>query len=98
MAKSHWIESRFDGSKLVVSFDDSVFERCSFRDTRFHGLRGEYGGVRSRFIGCNFTDATLKSVNLRASKFESCDFAGTRFFDCDLRGAIHDGQALENAA
>jgi len=59
MGESHWIESRFDDSKLVVGFDDSVFERCSFRDTSFQGLHGEYGGVRARFIGCDFTGATL---------------------------------------
>lgn len=45
MARSHWNESRFEGSKLVVFFDDSVFESCSFRDTTFQGLRGEYGGL-----------------------------------------------------
>jgi uncharacterized protein YjbI with pentapeptide repeats len=98
MGKSHWIESQFDGSKLVVCFDDSVFERCSFRDTSIQGLLGEYGGVRARFIGCDFTGATLKSVKLRACKFEHCDFSGARFIDCDLRGAIHDGKELENAA
>jgi uncharacterized protein YjbI with pentapeptide repeats len=98
MGKSRWIESRFDGSKLVVWFDDSIFERCSFRETSFQGLRGEYGGVRARFVGCDFTGATLKAVKLRACKFENCDFLDTRFIDCDLRGAMHNGKALENAA
>ena len=97
MSKSHWIESQFDGSKLVLWFDDSVFERCSFRNTGFHGLRGEYGGVRTRFVGCDFAGATLKSVKLRACKFEDCGFSGARFVGCDLRGATHNGKALENA-
>jgi uncharacterized protein YjbI with pentapeptide repeats len=96
MNKSRWLDSQFDGSKLVIKFDDSVFERCSFRNVTFHGLRGEYGGARSKFIGCDFSSAIFKSVALRATKFEGCVFTATRFTDCDLRGATHDGVPLEN--
>jgi uncharacterized protein YjbI with pentapeptide repeats len=96
MNKAHWIESRFDGSKLVILFDDSEFEHCSFRDTDFRGLRGEFGGVRARFVGCDFTGAVLKSLKLRACKFENCNFTNTRFVTCDLRGAKHDGVQIEN--
>lgn len=96
MSESHWIESRFDGSKLVIGFNDSIFERCSFRDASFQGLRGEYGGVRAKFIACDFSNAILRSLKLRACKFEKCDFSGAQFIDCDLRGATHDGVPLEN--
>ena len=98
MNKSRWIESQFDGSELVIAFNDAVFERCSFRNANFRGLRGEYGGVRARFIGCDFSSAIFKSVTLRATKFESCELSNARFTDCDLRGAAHDGVPIESAA
>ena len=96
MRKTDWADCQFDGSTLVVEFTDSAFARCSFRGATFRGLSGEYGGVRARFVGCDFSQATLRALKLRACRFESCDFANTRIFGCDLRGAIHDGKPLEN--
>lgn len=96
MRKTHWTDCLFDASTLVVEFTDSIFERCSFRGTTFRGLSGEYGGVRARFVGCDFSRATFSALRLRACKFEGCDFADARLLGCDLRGAIHDGTPLEN--
>jgi uncharacterized protein YjbI with pentapeptide repeats len=96
MQKTHWTDCQFDGSTLVVEFSDSVFERCSFRGAIFRGLSGEYGGVRARFVGCGFSTATLRSLKLRACKFEGCDFSDTQILNCDLRGATHNGTPLKN--
>ena len=98
MRKTHWADCRFDGSTLVVEFTDSVFERCSFRGAAFRGLSGEYGGVRATFSGCDLSNTTLKALNLRACKFESCDFSGARILSCDLRGATHNGAPLKNTS
>ena len=96
MRKTHWTDCQFHGSILVIEFTDSVFERCSFRGATFRGLSGEYGGVRARFIGCDFSHSTLRALNLRACKFERCDFTDARLVDCDLRGATLDERPLEN--
>ena len=97
MRKTIWTDCDFANCKLTIDFNDSHFERCSFHGTLFRGLDGQYGGVRAKFISCDFTDAVLQSLNLRACRFTDCTFSGTRLSNCDLRGAKHNDVPLENS-
>lgn len=84
----------FNEAKLVFNADDTVFEDCSFIGAKVGvGTYGhEYGGRRTKFVNCDFTDAVFKNVEFRASKFTNCNFTNTRFISCDLRGMkLFDG-------
>lgn len=95
IGRSHFSECNFSGSRLVVNLDDTVAENCDFSRVVIAGGRAghEYGGRRAKFLGCNFKDATFKSVEFRASQFVGCLFEGTKFIACDLRGVkVTDGR------
>jgi uncharacterized protein YjbI with pentapeptide repeats len=97
LQKSQITDCDFSRSKLIVSLDDSTFERCSFRQSNFGtGSAGEYGGRRVRFIGCDFGEATFHRVEFRATQFIDCNLAGARFVACDLRGAKVMGGNVPN--
>jgi uncharacterized protein YjbI with pentapeptide repeats len=96
MARTNWTNCDFRCSTLVAHFNDAVFEQCSFHDVTFKGLDNEYGGIRARFVNCDFSRAQFNQVRLRACRFQGCCFDGARFTKCDLRGALHDGEQMEN--
>lgn len=96
MAKTKWTNCDFGGSTLVVDFTDAIFEQCSFYDAAFKGFACEYGGIRARFVNCDFTRVEFKQVCLRACRFHDCCFDGAQFLQCDLRGALHGGRQIEN--
>ncbi len=96
MARTKWFNCNFRGSTLVVHFTDAAFEDCSFHDVVFKGLQHEYGGIRARFVKCDFSRATFNQVCLRACRFEDCCFDGARLLKCDLRGTLHNGLQMEN--
>ena len=58
----------------------------------------EYGGRRVKFVGCDFSDATFKGVEFRASRFIDCIFYGTSFSACDFRGVKAEGGVMPNAS
>lgn len=91
--KSHIKDCNFQGAKLVINTDDSVFENCNFINTKIGiGTLGyEYGGRRVKFYNCDFTNALFKGVEFRASKFVNCNFTETEFVNCDFRGVKVDG-------
>jgi len=91
--KSQIKECNFQEAKLVINADSTVFEDCSFIKTKFGiGTYGyEYGGRRTKFYNCDFTDAVFRNQEFRASKFYNCNFTGTRFINCDLRGIKIEG-------
>ncbi|WP_337625176.1 pentapeptide repeat-containing protein [Phocaeicola sp.] len=93
MSKSIFKECNFRKSKLVINADDAIFENCCFIDAKFGIITygHEYGGRRTKFYDCDFTDAEFKNVEFRASRFYNCDFTRTRFISCDLRGAKFEG-------
>ncbi len=96
MARTSWTNCDFRGSTLVVNFDDAVFNQCTFNAVKFKGLTGEYGGIRARFVNCDFSGAQFNELCLRACRFVGCCFEGARFTKCDLRGALHNGEQMEN--
>jgi uncharacterized protein YjbI with pentapeptide repeats len=96
MARTKWSYSNFRGSTLVVEFTDAVFEDCSFHDVTFKGLQNEYGGIRARFVKCDFSRATFNQVCLRACRFVDCCFDGARLLKCDVRGTLHNGLQMAN--
>lgn len=96
MARTNWLNCDFCGSSLVVHFTDAVFEGCSFQDVAFKGLQNEYGGIRARFVKCDFSRATFNQVCLRACRFVDCCFDGARLWKCDLRGTLHNGLQMQN--
>jgi len=84
----------FDGARLVIVADGARVQKCSFREARFEGRGGlEYGGRRTVFIDCDFSDSAFRAVEFRASRFINCVFAGARFDRVDLRGAKFEGDA-----
>ncbi len=97
MAKTNWHGCDFDGSYLVVSFNDATFNECSFRNSTFKGLMCQFGGVRATFSNCDFSGSKFNRVCLRACRFKDCSFEGTTFVDCDLRGARHNDEPMENS-
>ncbi len=97
MAKTIWKQCDFSDSTLVVYFNDAVFEDCKFLGTSFKGINGEYGGVRAKFLNCDFTGAKFIHVYLRACRFENCLLEGVEFIRCDLRGAKSNGLPLISA-
>ncbi len=86
----------FAEAKLVFKANDAVFEDCSFVGAKLGiGTYGyEYGGRRTKFYNCDFTDAVFKNVEFRASKFTNCNFTNTTFIACDFRGVKMDGSIL----
>lgn len=89
-------QCNFIESKLVFNADDTVFEDCSFVSTKIGiGTYGhEYGGRRTKFYNCDFTDAVFKNVEFRASKFINCNFTNTTFIKCDFRGVKMENSIL----
>jgi uncharacterized protein YjbI with pentapeptide repeats len=98
MAKTNWLDCDFDRSTLVVHMNDAVFERCSFRNVVFKGLAWQYGGVRAKFVDCDFNGAQFNRALLRACKFVDCQLDEAQFIGCDLRGATHNGVELQNVS
>lgn len=86
----------FQEAKLVFNADDAVFEDCSFVGAKIGiGTYGhEYGGRRTKFYNCDFTDAQFARVEFRASKFYNCNFTNTTFIKCDFRGVKMEGCIL----
>lgn len=86
----------FTTANVVANLDDTVFESCKFNDTRFSGGKSgaEYGGRRTKFLGCDFSGAEFNCVEFRASQFIDCFFEGAKFVGCDLRGAKATGGVL----
>lgn len=87
--KSHFIECNFTKSTINAHFTDAVFEKCDFTNAYFTGGSNfsGLGGVRVKFIGCNFANTVFKSLPLRAVRFVNCTFLSTQFINTDLRGA-----------
>lgn len=92
------VKCNFEKSKFKAgNFDnldalDVNFKGCKFQDKRGAPLCG----LRSVFRKCDFSKATLKNFELRASKFIDCNFDGTKFVNCDLRGVKFEGSIPEN--
>jgi uncharacterized protein YjbI with pentapeptide repeats len=93
ISKSVVFACDFTSAKLCVRLDDSNVEGCSFNDCLLKGgrLGHEYGGRRVTFLNCNFTGASFRSVEFRASRFIDCVLTGTSFNGCDLRGVKFQG-------
>ncbi|EWH11452.1 hypothetical Protein KLA_15685 [Cellulophaga geojensis KL-A] len=91
--KSQIKECNFQEAKLVINADDTIFENCSFVNAKLGiGTYGyEYGGRRTKFYNCDFTDAVFRNQEFRASRFYNCNFTNTKFVNCDLRGIKIEG-------
>ncbi len=89
-------QCNFQEAKLIFNADDAVFEDCSFVGAKIGiGTYGhEYGGRRTKFYNCDFTDAQFARVEFRASKFYNCNFTNTTFIKCDFRGVKMEGCIL----
>lgn len=98
MEKSQIKNCNFQEAKLIINADSTVFEDCSFIKTKFGiGTYGyEYGGRRTKFYNCDFTDAVFRNQEFRASQFFNCNFTRTRFINCDLRGIKIEGEKLKD--
>ena len=96
--KSQIKECNFQEAKLVIKADDTIFEDCSFVKAKLGiGTYGyEYGGRRTKFYNCDFTDTVFRNQEFRASKFFNCNFTGTKFINCDLRGVKIEGNKPKN--
>jgi uncharacterized protein YjbI with pentapeptide repeats len=92
MTRTKWRDCRFDESTITPEVTDAVFERCSFRNLRFKGVRQEYGGRRARFVNCDFTGSKFLSAKLLACRFIDCVMDQCEFIKCDLRGTIINGE------
>lgn len=94
MFKSNIKHSNFSMAKIIASLDDAIFENCNFKDAKIMGgtYGYEYGGRRTTFCNCDFTNAVFKNVEFRASKFIHCNFTNTKFIQCDLRGMKIEGE------
>ena len=92
MTRTEWTDCRFDGSTMTPDLTDAVFEDCSFRGVRLKGVAQEYGGRRTRFIGCDFSNAKFVGIKLLAARFLDCQMEGAQFVRCDLRGTIINGE------
>lgn len=96
LSKSIIKQCNFQEAKLVFKADDTVFEDCSFVGAKIGiGTYGyEYGGRRTKFYNCDFTDAQFVRVEFRASRFYNCTFTNTAFVACDFRGVKVEGCIL----
>lgn len=96
---AHVADCDFSSAKLIVSLDDSVFERCVFHSAVFAGGKAgaEYGGRRVKFIHCDFGGASFKSIEFRATQFIDCNLSNVKFVGCDLRGTKVTGGQVPNA-
>ncbi len=90
------VRSRFDDSTIgSVTFDDSEWEEVSFVNTKWKDRRKVACiGIRSCFLSCDFSGASLSDVEFRAARFDACKFDGATFKNCDFRGAKFSGTAI----
>lgn len=96
IGKSRIRNCNFHEAKLVINADDTSFENSSFVKAKFGmGTLGyEYGGRRTKFIDCDFTETMFLNSEFRASKFYNCNFTDAKFIKCDLRGIKIEGGIL----
>ena len=96
LSKSIIKQCNFQEAKMVIKADGTVFEDCSFVGAKIGiGTYGyEYGGRRTKFYNCDFTDAQFVRVEFRASRFSNCNFTNTAFVACDFRGVKMEGCIL----
>ena len=97
LANSKILDSNFTQSKIVASMDDAVLESCTFFKATFGATSSlkEFGGRRTTFENCDFTETNFRKVEFRASKFINCTFESTKFESCDLRGVKFIGEQPE---
>lgn len=86
--KAQFHACNFAKAKLIGNFDAAEFTDCNFAGATFSGGSAglEYGGRRTTFLRCYFTEASFKKVEFRACRFVGCTFEGASFHGCDLRG------------
>ncbi len=91
LSECDFSESRINSPTL----DDAIFSSCKFVNARISG-RGlnEYGGRRVTFSGCDFTDAVIQNLQLRAVTFEDCTFDRAVFKKCYLAGVKVNGTPI----
>jgi uncharacterized protein YjbI with pentapeptide repeats len=67
MFKSNIKQSNFSMAKIIASLDDAVFEDCNFNGAKIMGgtCGYEYGGRRTTFCNCDFTNAVFKKMTTR---------------------------------
>jgi len=77
------------------TLDDSVFTSCNFLRSRISGRGGnEYGGRRTAFRDCVFTEVIFQNIQLRAAVFENCTFIRSVFKKCYLVGVKVIGNSI----
>jgi len=84
----------FSKANLVVNMNDTTSTDCDFSGALFGATRSlkEFGGRRTTFTQCDFSETQFRRVEFRASTFIDCIFEGTRFQGCDMRGATFAGK------
>ncbi len=84
----------FDSSFIDSPFlADATFQHCSFIGAKItaRGLQ-EYGGRRVVFEHCDFSQAVLQNLQLRACAFRECVFHAIQIRNCLLVGVKFEGE------
>ncbi len=94
MIKSRWQKCSFINCGMIAEMTDAQFEDCSFTGTHFKGIGKTYGGRRSRFLRCDFSDCVFHQVQFLAGRLVNCNLSRLRIVKSDLRGTFHNGLPL----